>query len=338
MARRKRFAAAPPIDTAQIAEAATRPGADPRQWVSFGTVDGATEDDPEPEVTFDEDYGTPIVKVTLQPSQVQVVCRVAMQISGNGEGEWHPFVKGDEVLVAIPGGDEREGCVIIGRLNNAVDPFPMESVAGQDPTTNTFGFRRCRTPRIEEYAGSFMLRSAMTGAMMGFDEGGAFTLRDAESNGLQLSPDAISLMSGQADMMLQLDLAGRHALVQAGDAILSLSASDASPSVNTLTTPGALTIGAGGNAPGEHVVSIEAVANVLYQVLLVVGPLLTTPIAAPAVPAALAGMLSAAAKTPINQVVLAAIVGAIVTQPQKTVAPPTGQLTPGIGCPGLLVG
>lgn len=139
-----------PIDSATAAAAYARPGQDTRSWVSFGLVH---HQDPKQIVTFDEEYGCPLVCVTLQPSGSNVHCRVSSMVAGNGEGEWHPFVEGDEVLVVLPEGHESAGPVIIGRLNNSLDKFPMDSVAGQDPTTNVFAFRRRRTPFIEEFLG-----------------------------------------------------------------------------------------------------------------------------------------------------------------------------------------
>lgn len=320
-----------------MAEAFSHPGADPRQWFSYGIVDGMNDDDPEPSVVFNEDFG-PLVKVTLQPSMVPAYCRVSGTVAGNGEGEYHPFIEGDEVLVLIPEGDERGDCVIIGRMNNSIDKFPMDSVAGQDPTTNTFGFKRVRTPQIDEFAGPYTMRSALTGALLAFDEGGGLTVRDGEGAGFQISADVIGLMDASGEYLMQLDLTNKHALLQAGDAILSLSATGANPEQNMLNTPGPLAINTSGNAAGEHAISTEAVANILSQMLLVLGPLFVPPIAPIAIPGMVAAWFATAAAAPINPIVLAAVTGAFVLQPQKVVVPPGGQPIPGIGCPGTFIG
>ncbi len=61
------------------------------------------------------------------------------------------------MILAIPEGNERAGCVILGRLCNGIDKFPMKSIAGQDPTTNTFAFSRRRTPKVEEVNGPWLI-------------------------------------------------------------------------------------------------------------------------------------------------------------------------------------
>src|ERR1019366_2087115 len=122
---------------------------DTRQWVSYGTVSPETPD--AKSTTFTKEYG-PLVNVKLHPTGIPVVCRVAHEVAGNGEGEWFPFIEGDEVIVLIPEGDETAGCVIMGRLNQEIDFWPT-IVAGQDPRLNNFAFRRMRTPYIFETAG-----------------------------------------------------------------------------------------------------------------------------------------------------------------------------------------
>jgi len=338
------------MDARTMGETFSFPGIDPRQWFSYGVVDDMTDDDPEPSVVFDEEYG-PLVKVTLHPSMTPANCRVAGSVAGNGEGEYHPFVAGDEVLVLIPEGNEKGDCVIIGRMNNAIDKFPSDSVAGQDPTTNTFGFKRCRTPVVHEYAGPYTLRSALTGALLAFDETGSLTVRDGEGSGFQIGPDAIGLLSSDGKFLIQLDLTGKHALIQADDAIISISGTGANPEQNMIAVPGPIAIGASGNAPGEHAISTEAAAHMMQWVLQLVGaaiglanpgPItgatLATQLAIPATTPSFAGAMASAAGAPIAPPVLAAIVAAFLAQPQKTVAPPTGQPIPGIGCSGTFIG
>src|SRR5262245_23950415 len=104
---------------------------DMRQWCSYGTVDPETDD--EKSVEFTDDYG-PLVNVTIQPSGLPVRCRVASFVAGAGEGEWYPYIAGDEVIVMFPGGSELNA-VIVGRLSNGLDK-PAASVGGADPTEN----------------------------------------------------------------------------------------------------------------------------------------------------------------------------------------------------------
>lgn len=309
---------------------------DPPQQLSLGTVE---EDDP---VAFDAvaDYG-PVVTVALQPSRVSVQARVLQPVAGNGEGAYHPFVAGDEVLVALLGG-ARGDCVVLGKLSNGVDRWP-EAVAGQDPTTNSFAFVRTKTPLLVECSGTFMLREALTEALVAVDANGAVTVRDGAGDALQLSADAFGVQDASGKFVVQLDFTGGRATVQAGDALLSLSSSDAKPSSSALVAPGQLSIAAAGNPAHEHLVTTEALAGVLTQLLTAIGlaspgPLIGAALGG-AAPAVVSAAVAAAALVPLNPAVAAAVFGAFSAAAQKPPGVPgQGQLQPGIGCPGLLAG
>lgn len=344
------------LDLASVSAGSAQPGNDPRQWVSIGIVGG---DDAEAVVQFRTDLGQVLVKVTLEPSKTPVYCRVGSQVAGAGEAEYHPFLQGDEVVVVIPEGYEDAGCVIIARLNNNDNAFPMDSVAGQDPTTNTFGFSRRRTPFVHEYAGPVILRSALSSALITIDATGHITLKDSEGAAIQLSADVIGIQgpsdpSTPPEFLLQLDLTHRHFVLQVGDAVMTLSASDGSPEVNTITVPGAMTIGTIGNPPIEHVATTESVANVLEKLFaelaatiaaggsvtpltgVTLAGLITAWLAAPTFP----GVWATAAAAPLGAIsttLPTIIAGLFAASPPK----PTGipyQTFPGIGAPGLLVG
>jgi len=326
------------IDIPTVAEGLGGPGIDTRQWHSIGTVD---DDEP---VTFDDvdDYG-PLVNVTLQPSKSPIVCRVGMTVAGNGEADYYPFVAGDEVLVAVLEGQEIAGGVIIARLCNGVDKFPTGSVAGQDPTTNSFGFRRTRAPRVEEVSGPYLLRQASTGALISLDTNGVLTLRDAEGSALQMSPDVFGYLSADTRHILQLDVTNGRFTLQTGDAILTLSSSSASPEVNAIGVPGTLSITTAANPAAEHVLTTEALMNILTQFFIQLavvnpGPLIGVAIP-PVLPAVFAAMLPVAAQAPLDPITSAAIVTAFATQLQKLPGVPgLGQVKPGIGCSGLFAG
>src|SRR5271154_424606 len=149
------------------------PGADTRQWASYGLVKVSTPG--ANSVLFNDEQGNPrpypVVLVTLQPSGIDVPCRIASQTAGEGTGEWHPFVDGDEVLVAIPQGNERSGCAIIGRFSNGRDAFPT-SVAGSDPTQNNVAFKRVQEPYILESGTAILFRTANTEAFFSLASNG----------------------------------------------------------------------------------------------------------------------------------------------------------------------
>jgi len=275
------------FDFGAMAEAMRGAGNDTRQWISYGTVEAAQKvgvETVEP-VEFDTDGMGPLVNVRLQPSNKPVRCRVAASIAGNGEGSYHPFVTGDEVIVAIPGGDERSGCVIFGRLSNTIDKFPTDSIAGQDPTKNTFGFERRRTPFLQEYGSSYMLRVAGCGAFFLISaDTGTITLRDGSKGALQMGPDIFGYMEGTRQVggdstptptaLFQLDLTGRRVTLQMDDARLMLnsSSSDQQQGNAFLNVPAELTVSLGTNAPQETVLTLEAFAALLGSALAAVAP------------------------------------------------------------------
>lgn len=195
------------FDRAAIGRAVSYPGIDPRQWGTLATVD---PDTPEaPSTRFKDEQGNPLptgplVSVTLQPSGIQTVCRVASFIAGIGEGSWYPFQQGDEVVVMLPQGAEGGSPVIIGRLNQEIDVWP-QVVAGQDASENKFGFWRLRAPFVVESAEAFIIRSAKTGSQIGIDGTGQVILNNGDRNNLFIGSDAINLGDGDQDNFLQLN-------------------------------------------------------------------------------------------------------------------------------------
>lgn len=271
--RRRTFAKARALDTQTIGDAFRRPGMDPRQWFSYGIVKPGKQGDEI--VVFDEEIGYPLVSVILEPSKVPVRCRVGGRSAGNGEGEWDPFVEGDEVFVGIPEGNERAACVILGRLNNQLDRFPMNSVAGQDPTTNAFAFTRRRTPFLQEYAGPIMLRSAMTGAFFSVDTAGVVTIRDGEGAAIQLSPDLVGMQGPSSAtspprFLFQCDLNASRTTLQQGNALFQQNAEGAT----WIVSPTQLIARQGADHPGEHVATVEfvlAMLGVVSRAITVLG-------------------------------------------------------------------
>lgn len=343
---------AKPIDQTTMGQAVKQAGIDPRQWVSIGLVTAGGEGDDI--VVFDEDEGQPLVRVLLEPTKIPVRARVGAQVAGNGEGDWHPFVEGDEVVVVVPEGNERAGCVIICRLSNGIDKFPMQSVAGQDPTTNTFAFSRRRTPRVEENAGPFLYRSSISESLISMDTSGVFTVRTGDASALQMSPDVIGFQGpsdsdNPPDMLMQLNITDRQYSLNVGEAVFNISASDATPEPNNiLSVPDNLTINAGGNFSGEHVMTAEAFWHCLTQALNQIGIAIAASPPGPLTGATLgplfslplvAGSLNLAiplsATTP-DIFTAAGLASAWVLMPPKT--PSVIPMNPGLGSATVLIG
>jgi len=316
------------LDPSMMRESASGES-DSRQWISYGTVEIETAG--AKSVTFTKEYG-PLVNVKLHPSGVPVVCRVAHEVAGNGEGEWFPFLGGDEVIVGIPEGDEKAGCVILGRLNQEIDKFPT-MVAGQSTNGNNFAFRRLRVPYIFETSASYLLRSAMTKAFLSIDAVGNITLSNADAAFLALTADFLGFQNGDADTLVQIDIEKKQVTMGANGAQMTLD-----KALSFLYTQGILQFGTAGNKASWHATSIESVVAVLNALFIAVGaatggitPLTGATLAA-AITTALGagGALQAAAVMPVTPFL--SMIQAALSQPM---VPGT---TPGIGAPGLLIG
>jgi hypothetical protein len=317
------------------------------QWVSWGTVDDESPDGKP--VEFDPDYG-PLVDVKLHPSAAHVRCRVASAVAGNGEAEYYPFIGGDEVLVAIPEGDERAGCTIIGRGNNQLDKFPM-TVAGNDVTGNQFGFRRMRAPYVIETAAAYGIRNAMNGVLFMLGQDGTVVLKDAYTGYLSLNPDWCGLqttddtsdlptISPTATMMtLQLNKQSSNILLSVesatGFARLTLGKQS-----SALMTNGTFAVAAGGVLPTEHVATVEGVANLLTAIVMGIGaagvgglPGLAVLAAAQTLVAAAVPIAAAPGTGTLNPAIYSAIKTALLAKAPN----PTGAM-PNIGCPGFVAG
>ena len=114
---------------ARMANALTRPGIDPRVWISYGVLTS------EPYIETQEGQQDVFVNVMLMPSGENETARVGAIYAGNGFGLYAPLHENDEVLVLAPSGDPDEGLVIAQRLWSAADPPPDEITLHPDDLT-----------------------------------------------------------------------------------------------------------------------------------------------------------------------------------------------------------
>lgn len=117
------------IDVARLSNAVSRPGIDPRIWVSYGTLLS------EPYVETIEGRQDVVVDVLLVPSMQEETARVGTIYAGNGFGFYAPLHEDDEVLVLAPSGDPDEGLVIAQRLWSPADPPPTELASNTEDVT-----------------------------------------------------------------------------------------------------------------------------------------------------------------------------------------------------------
>lgn len=106
------------IDTERLSNAVSRPGIDPRIWVSYAVLTSNPVVDTDP---GDQDV---IANVMLMPSGTIETARVGSIYAGNGFGLYAPLYEGDEVLVVAPSGDPDQGLVITQRLWSPSDLPP----------------------------------------------------------------------------------------------------------------------------------------------------------------------------------------------------------------------
>jgi hypothetical protein len=323
------------VDFSSFNHGAAAPGNDTRQWCSYGIVDDDQED--QKSVTFDPEHG-PLVSVTLQPSGMPVTCRVASWCAGNGEASYFPFVSGDECIVLVPEGDERAGCIIVGRGNSEIDRFPT-TVAGQDVTKNSVAFHRVRCPYVFETADSWMVRGATTGNFLLLEKAGNVTVADGFKDFVHVGADFVGLQASDADgapvLLLQLDKNNKLVTLEATGGGKLTQGVDGNGSWYAV---GQISFGAGGMVAGEHLATVEGVANLVSSVLI--------GLAAFSAPGALAtlsnpvvsqGVVAAAATLAGTGALLPPTLAAIQTALSAKLQNPTG-LKPGIGSPSLLGG
>jgi hypothetical protein len=227
------------------------PGADTRQWISFGTVCEETEESKS--VSYEE--GQPYVRVRLHPSEMEVNCRVLQSVAGQGEGEWHPFLEHDEVLVAVPQGNERAGCVILGRLSNSLDAMP-NTVAGNDTTRNAIAWQRRKCPQATEVYGGCIMRDAKSGSHYGIGPDGSFVATTTDGGFISIGPDSMAMQTRDGDMYFQGNIRTGEWMLGTGVSGTSILRLGKTPGFFTTNT---FTVAAGGVQPDQHVALWEGV-------------------------------------------------------------------------------
>lgn len=117
------------IDTSRLADAVSRPGIDPRIWVSYAVLIS------EPVIVTDEKDQDIIADIMLLPSGTIETARVGAAYAGDGFGLYAPLHIDDEVLVVAPSGDPDQGLVITQRLWSPAALPPAEAQANPEDWT-----------------------------------------------------------------------------------------------------------------------------------------------------------------------------------------------------------
>lgn len=121
-------------DFGRIAQAVSRPGIDPRAWVSMARID----DDPDA-IVWDDELGW-LVDVTFVGGSYDgdgpICCRVASKMQGNGVGSYAPPRGGVLCVVVIPDGDPNSDAIIIGQLHD-IDSYKAPTRVNGDTIVET---------------------------------------------------------------------------------------------------------------------------------------------------------------------------------------------------------
>lgn len=117
------------FDVARLSNAVSRPGIDPRIWVSYAVL---TSD---PYIETIEGQEDIVADVLLLPSQQELTARVGAIYAGFGFGLYCPLYKDDEVLIAAPSGDPDEGLVILQRMWSPAAIPPDQAVRTPEDVT-----------------------------------------------------------------------------------------------------------------------------------------------------------------------------------------------------------
>lgn len=107
-----------------MSQAVSRPGIDPRVWLTLAIIT---------ERGFDPKEGV-FADLQFMPGGEKETAYYGTSYAGAGFGEHNPLKVGDTVLVGVPCGDTGLGPVIIARFNSASDPPPTEFGEGDEPS------------------------------------------------------------------------------------------------------------------------------------------------------------------------------------------------------------
>ena len=112
------------MDTSRLGASISRPGIDPRTWVSLAVALGESVVDPNNKGVF--------LDIQLIPTMERMTARVPAAYAGVGFGLYAKIHKDDEVTVAIPNGNPMAGAVVIARMWNGADTPPATALASPD--------------------------------------------------------------------------------------------------------------------------------------------------------------------------------------------------------------
>jgi hypothetical protein len=162
------------INPTTLSHLVTRPGIDPRVWLTLAIVE---------EVICDQNEGI-FATVTYIPEGTTETARIGTCYTHDQAGVYWPIDEGDTVLVAIPMGDAGYGPVIISRLYSA-DNRP-HSETSNNPSATVDAASNDASIRLQP-GSSLKIRTEETGQINIKSEGsGKITIEQAGTGDITL--------------------------------------------------------------------------------------------------------------------------------------------------------
>jgi hypothetical protein len=112
------------VDAGKISRLVSRPGVDPRTWITLARV---------VQTGFDPDHGF-FADVEFEPTGEEQTCLIGAAYAGDGFGFFMPPKPDDIVVVAVPYGDQDSGPVIISRVWTGADKPMSDGGTGNEAT------------------------------------------------------------------------------------------------------------------------------------------------------------------------------------------------------------
>ena len=182
------------VDMFRLSKLASRPGVDPRLWLTLATVT---------DVAFDAEHGM-FADVQFMPDGDRETCLIGSDYAGNGFGEWLPLKTGDVVLVAVSHGDPGAGCVLIKRIftGSALPPSDFKnpnSASAMDARTDpVFRIEDGATLHIIAQAGANISLELAGGGKIALAATGAGTVEITAEGTITVNSPDVRLGDGGA--------------------------------------------------------------------------------------------------------------------------------------------
>lgn len=193
------------LDISRLSSVASRPGVDPRTWITWASVR---------DIGFDAEQGI-FADVTFIPTGETETVFVGSDYAGGEFGAYSPIEVGDIVVVAIPNGDPGAGGIIVGRAWRGADKPSAnfkadQQVDGNDVPTDNVVLRvrpgKKYVIRTSDSGGDIDIKVEGDGATTVENAGsGAITVKQTGTGGVSVTTNSgdISINSGSGSLKLE---------------------------------------------------------------------------------------------------------------------------------------